>query len=97
MMSEVAGKDRDADTIADLQAKFMVVQAEAARASMQRDYFIRLLRQQQTSGAASTQNAFLSEESRVFALTIKFMPQRLKVMIPLRAKQFLKDIIIRIG
>jgi hypothetical protein len=100
---EAAGKVRDlndADTIANLQAKLGAVQAEAARASMQRDYILRLLRQQQTLSTARAQNeafVFLMEKNSIFARALKFMPQNIKDIIPLRAKQFLKDIIVRIG
>jgi hypothetical protein len=96
--AEAAVKVQDlsnADTIADLQAKLRTAQEETSRALIQRDYFLRLLRQQQTLSTARTQNevfTLLIGENAIFARALKF-----KGLIPLRAKQFLKDVIVRIG
>jgi hypothetical protein len=101
--AKTAGEVQDlknADTIADLQAKLRAAQAELSRASMQRDYVLRLLRQQQTLSTARIQNdalAFFREKDSIFAHALAFIPRRFKDAIPLRTRQFLKDIIVRIG
>jgi hypothetical protein len=101
--AETVGEVQDlknADTIADLQAKLRAAQAEASRASMQRDYFLRLLRQQQTLSTARIQNdalAFFREKESIFAHALAFIPRRFKDVVPQRTRQFLKDIIVRIG
>jgi hypothetical protein len=103
MKGDAAGKVQDlndVDTIVDLQAKLQAAQADATRASMQRDYVLRLLRQQQTLSTARIQNdalAFFREKDSVFAHALAFIPRRFKDVIPLRTRQFLKDMIVRIG
>jgi hypothetical protein len=103
MKFDAAGKIQDlndVNTIHGLQAKLQAAQAEAARASMQRDYVLRLLRQQQTLTTARIQNdalAFFREKNSIFARALEFVPRRFKNVIPLRTRQFLKDIIVRIG
>src|SRR5450830_377428 len=76
---------KNADTIADLQAKLRAAQAEASRASMQRDYVLRLLRQQQTLSTARIQNdalAFFREKDSIFAHVLAFIPRRFKDVVP---------------
>jgi hypothetical protein len=101
--AEAAVKVQDlsnADTVADLQAKLRTAQEETSRALIQRDYFVRLLRQQQTLSTARTQNEVFTSligEHSIFARALKFLPRGFKELIPLRTKKFLKDVIVRIG
>lgn len=83
-----------------MRARLQAAQAEAARASMQRDHTLRLLRQQQSLNARRIENEkviwFMQKQS-FLARLFKRVPRGLKDKIPLPVKQFLKDVIVRIG
>lgn len=90
----------NADTIADLQSRLRDVQAELVRTSMQRDFLLRLLRQQQTIGTSYVQNRaieFYLERGTILARLLRGAPQKVKDIIPMPIKQTLKKIIIKIG
>jgi hypothetical protein len=94
-------EERDsADTIADLQSRLRDVQEELVRTSMQRDYILRLLRQQQTIGTNYVQNRVVGlylQRDTILARMARGAPQRIKNSIPMPIKQTLKNIIVKIG
>jgi hypothetical protein len=90
----------DVRTIAELQAKLQTTEAELERAKTQRDYALRLLRQQQTLSTPRIQNkayAFYMEQDRALAKLLSRIPRRVKDIFPLRLKQFVRNIVIKIG
>jgi len=93
----VAGQD--SDTVADLQSKLRDVQAELDRASMQRDYALHLLRQQQSMGTSYVQNramvSYLAQYS-ILARLARRVPRRLRSAIPLPVKQALMKLMVMI-
>jgi hypothetical protein len=90
----------DADTIADRQSRLSDLEAELARTRMQRDYILRLLRQQQTIGTAYIQNRALEfrlGQQGLLARLIRRAPPSIKNMVPTSVKQALKKIIVKIA
>lgn len=90
----------DAGLIADPQSRLSELEAELARTVMQRDYILRLLRQQQTIGTAYIQNRALEFRLGQHGLLVRLIrsaPPSIKNMLPMSVKQALKKIIVKIA
>ena len=87
-------------TFAELQAKLQTTEAELERTKLQRDYVLRMLRQQQTLSTMRNQNeafAFYTERDSRLSQLLSRVPRGAKDIFPLRVKQFVKNIVIKIG
>jgi hypothetical protein len=80
----------DSHNVAELQAKLRATEAELERTRKQRDYVLRLLRQQQTLSTLRRQNSVLMQ-------LLSRAPQSLKDIVPLRVKQLVWHIAAKIG
>jgi hypothetical protein len=80
----------DVRIIAELQSKLLTTATELERTRKQRDYVLRLLRQQQ---ALST----LPQQNSVLARLLSRVPRRLKDIVPLRVKLLVWHIAVKIG
>jgi hypothetical protein len=80
----------DLHNIAELQGKLRATESELERARKQRDYVLRLLRQQQTLSTLRGQNSMLVQ-------WLSRTPGSLKDIVPLRFKQLVRRIAARIG
>lgn len=93
--------DESARAIAELQAKLRVTEIELERAKIQRDYFLRLLQQQQALRTSIIQNyafAFRMEQRKsMMERLFNRIPRDLKDLFPVRLKQVIKNIAIKIG
>jgi hypothetical protein len=79
----------DVRIVAEMQSKLLATETELERTRRQRDYMVRLLRQQQTLNILRWQNGTTRMLSRV--------PRRLKDIVPRRVKQLVLNIAIKIG
>jgi hypothetical protein len=76
--------------IAELQGKLRATEGELERTKKQRDYVLRLLRQQQTLSTLRGQNSVLVQ-------LLSRVPGSLKDIVPLRVKQLVRHIAVKIG
>lgn len=69
------------------------------RTKKERDYAFRLLRQQQTLSISRIQNHayahYMERDSRIAAI-LRRVPRGVKELLPLRFKQFLRSLLIKI-
>jgi hypothetical protein len=80
----------DLHNIAELQGKLRATESELERAKKQRDYVLRLLRQQQILSTLRGQNSTVVQ-------MLSRVPGGLKDIVPLRVKQLVRRIAARIG
>jgi hypothetical protein len=80
----------DVRIIAELQSELLATETELERTRRQRDYVLRLLRQQQMLTTLRGQNGMLAQ-------LLSRVPSRLKDIVPLRVKQLVLNIANKIG
>jgi hypothetical protein len=80
----------DVRIIAELKGKLLATETELERTRRQRDYVLRLLRQQQTLTTLRGQNSVLAQ-------LLSRVPRGLKDIIPMRVKQLALNIAVKIG
>lgn len=80
----------DVRIIAELKGKLLATETELERTRRQRDYVLRLLRQQQTLTTLRGQNSVLAQ-------LLSRVPRGLKDIIPMRVKQLVLKIAVKIG
>jgi hypothetical protein len=88
-----------ARTIAELKAKLQWTEAELERAVTQRDYVLRLLQQQQTLSTTRIQNdayAFFMERDSALARLLSRVPRGVKDLFPIRFKQYVRGLVVKI-
>jgi hypothetical protein len=80
----------DVRIIAELQSELLATETELERTRRQRDYVLRLMRQQQMLTTLRGQNGMLAQ-------LLSRVPSRLKDIVPLRVKQLVLNIANKIG
>ena len=89
-----------APAASDLQTRLQNVEEELARTRRERDHALRLLRQQLTVSSTRLQNesfAFYLEQNKLTVRLLQRIPRNVKDLIPLRFKQAMRNILVKIG
>lgn len=84
----------------DLRARLRDVEEELGRTRRERDFALRLLRQQITVSSSRIQDetfAFYMEQNKFTVRLLRRIPRGLKDMIPLSFKQAVRNILVKIG